>query len=182
MGTQSALTGQATSVALGYRYPNPTSHEQLERAVAGLEGKVGRNMQRFVEQVGQLSLGEWEELHTRTLDLSPLFIPYVGYVLWGENYRRGEFMADLKRDMERIRVDLGGELPDHLDPVLRYLDVAADPLPDLITDLPKAIEMMRTALKKAEAANPYRHLLAATAGAVDQILATQNSTENGASR
>lgn len=182
MSSESTVKGGAGIVALGYRYPTESSHSTLVTAMTDLEGKVGRGMQRFVDRVGQLTIGEWEELHTRTLDLSPLFIPYVGYVLWGENYRRGEFMADLKRDMERLGVDLKGELPDHLDPILRYLEVATDPLNDLIVDLPKAIDMMRTTLKKADSDNPYRHLLAATASYVDQIPAIQNPTETGAPR
>lgn len=180
--SESVVKGDATVVALGYRYPTPTSHAALVDATTNLEGKVGRRMQRFVDAVGQLDLGEWEELHTRTLDLSPLFIPYVGYVLWGENYRRGEFMADLKRDMERLGVDLLGELPDHLDPILRYLEVATDPLPDLMDDLPSAIATMRKTLKKADSDNPYRHLLGATASFVDEIPAAHNPTETGAPR
>jgi len=182
MAPDSTVIGEATVVALGYRYPRETSHKTLTSATANLEGPLGKRMRKFVDAVEQLSLGEWEELHTRTLDLSPLFIPYVGYVLWGENYRRGEFMADLKRDMERLGVDLKGELPDHLDPVLRYLEVSTEPLPDLIVDLPKAIDMMRTTLKKAASDNPYRHLLAATASFVDQIPPIQNPTETGAPR
>ena len=169
-------------VAAGYRYPTPTSHGVLSEAVAELDGPIGKHMRRFVVAVGQLELGKWEELHTRTLDLSPLFIPYVGYVLWGENYRRGEFMADLKRDMERLGVELHGELPDHLDPVLRYLDATPSPLSDLMADLPKAIGIMRSTLKKAESANPYRHLLAATAEVVGQSEAADSQNETGAPR
>ncbi len=180
MGSTPTTLRSAPVVATGYRYPTPTSHETLTRAVADLDGQIGKHMHQFVGAVGQLDLGEWEELHTRTLDLSPLFIPYVGYVLWGENYRRGEFMADLKRDMQRVGIDLHGELPDHLDPVLRYLDATPSPLPDLMADLPKAIGIMRTTLKKAESVNPYRHLLAATADVVEQ--AVKSHTETGAPR
>ncbi len=180
MGSPPTTVRPGSVVAAGYRYPTPTSHDALTTSVADLDGPIGKHMRQFVAAVGQLELGEWEELHTRTLDLSPLFIPYIGYVLWGENYRRGEFMADLKRDMERVGIDLRGELPDHLDPVLRYLDATESPLPDLMTDLPKAIGIMRTTLKKAESANPYRHLLAATADAVDRSVDSQNET--GASR
>ena len=174
--------GPASVVAMGYRYPNPTRLEPLGAAIEGLDGAVGRRMARFLQAVGRLELGKWEELHTRTLDLSPLFIPYVGYVVWGENYRRGEFMADLKRDMERCGVDLAGELPDHLDPVLRYLELADPPMADLVEELPRALAMMEKALKKAESDNPYRHLLAATVSVVDQILPTELPLESGAQR
>ena len=182
MGSTPTTLRPGSVVAAGYLYPTPISHEALTKAVADLDGPIGKHMRRFVDAVGQLELGEWEELHTRTLDLSPLFIPYIGYVLWGENYRRGEFMADLKRDMERLGVELHGELPDHLDPVLRYLDATPSPLPDLMADLPKAIGIMRSTLKKAESGNPYRHLLAATAEVVGHAEAADNHNEAGAPR
>ena len=160
----------AEVVALGYRYPTPDSAVTLRSAVESLaEGVVGNDMRRFVDAVDALSLGRWEELHTATLDLSPQFIPYVGHVRWGENYRRGEFMADLKVAMAAAGVDLGGELPDHIEPVLRFLAVASDPPADLIEVLPVAVRAMAETLKGVAPKNPYRHLLAATVAYVADL-------------
>lgn len=156
-------------VALGYRYPDADRLEILSAAVEEhLTGMAQRRMRRFVAAVGKLSLVEWEELHTRTLDLSPLFTPYVGHLIWGENYRRGEFMADLKRQMEHHGVELGGELPDHMEPVLRYLAVAPDPMSDLVHVIGDAVGAMRLALRSAEPDNPYRHLIGATVAVIGQ--------------
>ncbi|MDH3294434.1 MAG: nitrate reductase [Acidimicrobiia bacterium] len=156
-------------VARGFCYPAPGRLEELRQAVdKDLSGATQRRMRRFVSAVEGLSLAQWEELHTRTLDLSPVLVPYVGHLTWGENYRRGEFMADLKRDMELHNVDLGGELPDHIEPVLRYLAVAPEPFPDLVNILADAVGQMRAAVKKAEPKNPYRHLLAAVESIVDR--------------
>lgn len=164
--------GATGVVALGFAYPAPGHLEALDEAVEGLEaGAVRRSMERFTEAVGGLELGEWEELHTATCDLSPQFVPYVGHVVWGENYRRGEFMADLKADMESHSVELHGELPDHIEVVLRYIDAlahdGAEPREDLMEVLPDAVASMSHTLAKASAKNPYRHLLAATAAALD---------------
>ena len=72
-------------------------------------------------------------------------------------------MAELKVAQELAGVETSGELPDHLDPVLRLLAVA-DPAPaSLLEALPKALDKMRSELKDAERDNPYRHLLAAIA-------------------
>lgn len=159
----------AAVVALGYRYPDPASLQRLTAAVGSLRGVTHRRMSQFVEAVDGLGLGEWEELHTRTLDLSPAFVPYVGHVAWGENYRRGEFMADLKRHMEFVGVDLGGELPDHIEPILRYVAEADDPLADLLEVLAGAVSEMQSTLDAAEKTNPYRHLLAATLAVVQDL-------------
>ena len=158
----------AEVVALGYDYPTPSRVDDLKVLVdSSVRGVALRRMTDFIDQIGALALGEWEELHTSTLDLSPIFVPYVGHVQWGENYRRGEFMADLKREMKHEGVDLGGELPDHIAPVLRYLAKASEPLPDLVDVLTSAVAEMKSTLQKAAPANPYLHLLAATAAIVE---------------
>lgn len=152
----------AEVIASGFEYPTPDSLQRLaEDTETSTHGAVKRHLERFIAELEKLSMGEWEELHTSTLDLSPLFVPYVGHVAWGENYRRGEFMADLNAAMRDERVDLHGELPDHIAPVLRYLSVAAEPRQDLIDELPSAVETMAKTLSKASADNPYRHLMAA---------------------
>lgn len=153
----------AEAVALGYRYPSPSAAHELSAAISdALHGVVQNHMRKFLDAVSALTLGQWEELHTSTLDLSPQFVPYVGHVVWGENYRRGEFMADLKRAMTDAGVDLGGELPDHIEPVLRYLAAVDEPLADLIEVLPSAVATMEQTLAQASDTNPYRHLLDAT--------------------
>lgn len=163
------MMGTHAVVALGFTYPSPGHAEALRNAVVALEeGAVRRSMERFVEAVSGLELGEWEELHTATLDLSPKFVPYVGHVTWGESYRRGEFMADLKADMDANGVDAEGELPDHLGVVLRYLDTVDEPRGDLMEVLDEAVASMSSTLAKADKHNPYRHVLAAAAAAVGE--------------
>ena len=125
-----------------------------------------------------MTLAEWEELHTRTLDLSPPVAPYVGHAIWGETYKRGEFMASLKRAEDAESVDLEGELPDHLLPVLLYLDVAAEPLPELVEVIGPALKRMRRDLEKAESKNPYVGLL----DAIQAAVRTAVDTPVGASR
>ncbi len=153
----------AEVIAEGYRYPTDGSLASLAAAVDSWpNGVIKRRMIAFISELEDFPLGALEELHTATLDLSPKFVPYVGHVVWGENYRRGEFMADLNRAMRDADVELDGELPDHIAPILRYLAVADEPLADLVEVLPGALSTMAQTLAKAGSDNPYRHLLAAT--------------------
>jgi nitrate reductase delta subunit len=143
----------------------------LTDEVAAIEdGAIHRAMKNFVAQIGGKSLAEWEELHTVTLDLSPKFVPYVGHAVWGENYRRGAFMADLARAMGEAGIDLHGELPDHLDPVLRYVDEVVDPLPDVVEVLPVALMRMSKELRKSDKRNPYRHVLDAAQTVAEELI------------
>ena len=158
---------EATAIAMCFNYPDEDQAAELASTVLGLDdGKVRDHLTRFVDTLGGLTLGEWEELHTRTLDLSPLFAPYVGHLVWGESYRRGAFMAEMNREMADLQIDLDGELPDHLAPILRYLDIAPTPHQELIEILPGAVAGMIKELKKSDPKNPYRHVLAATKASV----------------
>ena len=70
---------------------------------AGEEGLCGLSS----NGIAPLSLGEWEELHTRTLDLNPPAAPYVGYQIWGDSYQRGAFLAKMNRALVEAGVDSG---------------------------------------------------------------------------
>ncbi len=152
-----------TLLAEAFRYPHPGHLEQLERGLASLppETPARPHLERFLRAVSALSLDAWEMLYTRTLDLSPLTAPYVGYQQWGENYRRGNFMSQLNAELARLHIPADGELPDHLIPVLRYLAAAETPLPELLENLAPAVDKMRAALRKAEKDNPYLFLFQA---------------------
>jgi len=143
-------------------YPYPGQVDQLEKDAQNAPNKSGsKAFAKFIAAVKQLSLTEQEELFTRTLDLSPLTAPYVGYQIWGESYKRGEFMAALNQEMKTYDINLEGELPDHLRPILDYLDAAPAPHPALLEVLEKSVQSMRKALKKNEADNLYLHLFTA---------------------
>ena len=166
------MTDSMDAILLGLVYPHPQALGLLQASTRDLAaGEIRRQMEDFVADISSLDLGEWEELHTRTLDLSPLFVPYVGHVVWGESYRRGAFMADLQRAQLDAGVDQQGELPDHLAPVLAYLAAVDQPLDDLVEVLPGAVTTMRRELGKSDPGNPYRHVLAAAAAAIDAHLA-----------
>jgi nitrate reductase delta subunit len=157
-------------LAAAFQYPTPDRLAELEQAAAGMEsGSTKRQFRAFVGELEGLSLAEWEELHTRSLDLSPLFVPYVGWVTWGENYQRGEFMAEMKAALEFQGVPMNGELPDHLDPVLRYLAVADPPLPSLVEVFPAAVATLTKKLKETDNSSPYLYLLKAIGSAAESL-------------
>jgi nitrate reductase delta subunit len=155
-----------TALARALLYPAPGSLAALEGALAVMPGGPAKSAYgEFVGKLRGLKLGEWEELHTRTLDLNPPAAPYVGYQIWGDSYKRGGFLARLKRAFAAAGVNPAGELPDHLAPILSYLACAPGPLPELVEVLDPALKRMLAALRKAEPANPYVDLLEAVQAA-----------------
>jgi len=148
--------------ALAFQYPFPGQIDVLVSETQALDNEPGgKALSKFAKKLEELSLSEQEELYTRTLDLSPLTAPYIGYHIWGENYQRGEFMAALNKEMRANDIDLEGELPDHLLPILRYLHTTSSPIPELIEILDQSLNSMIKALKKGEKDNPYLFLFEA---------------------
>ncbi len=62
-----------------------------------------------------------EETYTCTFDLQGVCCPYVGHHLFGDNYRRSWFMAQLNHSYLERNFSSGNELPDHISVILRFL-------------------------------------------------------------
>jgi nitrate reductase delta subunit len=149
-------------VALALRYPTEDAMDVLGASVGALQkGGAEREMRRFMKDVNGMPIGELEELYTMTFDLSPVVVPYVGHLAYGDSYERGTFMADLRGAMRSADIDPGSELPDHLDPILRYLGAVDEPIDSLEPILVPAITKMQKSLKKSNSKNPYLHVLTA---------------------
>jgi len=146
------------------QYPAPDLHERLALSVHALPpGPLRQALQTFLAQMALLSLGEWEELYTRTWDLDPLTPPYIGFHIWGEDYRRGNFLTQMQAACRQAGVETGGELPDHLAPVLRC--IAAGFIPDELGQVfNRALEKMAARLREKDSSNPYLGLIEALEG------------------
>ena len=144
-------------------YPMPFLADRVNEllplvAVVGQE--AARLLERFREFIAETTPAKLEELYTGTFDLQPFCYPYAGYQLFGEEYRRGMFMARLREYYRTNGFAAGDELPDHLCVILRFLSgrEVGEVEHELITDC------LVPALKKMEAgfagvANPYRGVL-----------------------
>lgn len=146
-------------LAAGFCYPDSEHlaflHEGADFLPAGAAKKAFLS---FLLRIGALPLSDWEELHTRTLDLNPTAAPYFGFQTWGESYQRGAFLAALNHELTAADVDTEGELPDHLIPVLRYLGRAQSPLPELVEILEPVMARLISVLHKSDPDNPYLDL------------------------
>lgn len=149
-------------LAAGFCYPD-TDHLEFLHAGAGFlqAGAVKKAFLSFLQHIAGLSLSEWEELHTRTLDLNPPAAPYFGFQTWGESYQRGAFLAMLNHELAAEEIDTEGELPDHFIPVLRYLGCSKTPLPELVEILEPVMVRLISVLHKSDPDNPYLDLFQA---------------------
>ncbi len=141
-------------------YPAPFAIERIDELlplIAAVDGKAGEYLGRFREFVAETTTAKQEELYTSTFDLQPLCYPYLGYQLFGEEFRRGIFMAGLREHYRICGFEAGEELPDQLCVILRFLAgreqeaVERELVSDcLVPSLEKMVEGF------ADVANPYR--------------------------
>ena len=172
--------GQFVLLAEALRYPAPGRLDILtQNGMELADESCKKAYSRFISGISRLSLGDWEELHTRTLDLNPPAAPYIGYQTWGDNYQRGTFMSMMNRAIAAHQVDGEGELPDHLIPVLRLVDALNEPLDELIEVLSPAVDRIHAALEKADPTNPYLNLMQAIAIACSSLMRTTKPAVNG---
>jgi nitrate reductase delta subunit len=142
-------------------YPGDDWAECLERAERlCLPGSSHSLLREFLSDVQSTPVPLLQECYTRIFDLNPVCTLEVGYHLFGENYKRGLFLANLSETEKSHEVALNGQLPDYLPALLLLLDRL--PEGELRTDLISqcmvaALEKMSQALSKSE--SPYAHLI-----------------------
>lgn len=102
---------QATYDLLAGRYVLAAAHISAFASILPTKG----------EPFSQEALDEVQEVFTRSFDVQAITTLSVGYLMFGDDYRRGELMVNLTREHTAAGVDCGSELADHLPNVLRLL-------------------------------------------------------------
>lgn len=145
-----------------FRYPYPGQEEKIrELWTRTASSRLRKAVETFLVRGKSRTPEEKEMLYTHMFDLNPLVAPYIGWHIWGEDFKRGAFMAMLKQELGQTGIDLEGELPDHLVPVFRYLAVAGSPPAELLEVLVPALTKMRQQLREQDADNDYLPVLEA---------------------
>ena len=83
--------------------------------------QAGEILLPFTELISRISRTAQEELFTRTFDVQAITTMDLGYVLFGDDYKRGAILVNLNREHRDAGNDCGNELADHLPNVLRLL-------------------------------------------------------------
>lgn len=121
-------------------YPDANFPQRVLDLKEYLDGryiKAGAELDRFISHLPTQDLLIMQELFTRSFDVQAVTTLDVGYVLFGDDYKRGEMLANLNREHNQAGVDCGTELADYLPNLLSLLAVLKDE--DLIHDLVNAV-------------------------------------------
>lgn len=112
-------------VADVFEYPRSVYPERVRRAKRCLDKKYPRaaaELDQFLELLPADDLRIMQELYTRSFDVQAVTTLDIGYVLFGDDYKRGELLSNLNREHRAHDNDCGRELADHLPNVLRLME------------------------------------------------------------
>ncbi len=88
--------------------------------------EAARSLDQVLELLPRNDLRALQELHTRSFDVQALTTLDLGYVLFGDDYKRGELLSNLMREHRLANNDCHTELGDHLPNVIRLLPLLTD--------------------------------------------------------
>jgi nitrate reductase assembly molybdenum cofactor insertion protein NarJ len=112
-----------------FRYPDVKYKESVDACSQILKDNYPdayENMAPFFEYIGRKSLYEIEENFSKTFHIQAVCYLDIGYVLFAEDYKRGEFLVRMKNEQENVNNDCGIELADNLPNVLTLMPMLKD--------------------------------------------------------
>lgn len=131
-------------------YPAPGLARKAEECAAligSVQPQAAKLLKNFRDFAEENPLGKLQEVYSGFFDLNSICHPYVGYQLFGENYKRSVFLVGLKKSYRAEGFEASpDEIPDRLSVVLRYAaESKSDDVDDLLTKgLLPALERMTT--------------------------------------
>ncbi len=143
-------------------YPEEDYRRHLERLSTALTGQqeMEEKLEPFRTFVANSKFTELEELFTRTFDMNPPSCLEVGWHLYGEDYKRGELLVNMRQALAQYHLPESEELPDHMSHCLQLLArMELEEAPIFVDEyLLPALEKILESLKPE---NPFTGLLEA---------------------
>jgi nitrate reductase assembly molybdenum cofactor insertion protein NarJ len=107
-----------------FQYPKTDYKEKVreaENVLSELYPETLKTFKQFSEFVSNSSHDEITEIFTRTFDVQAITTLDVGYVLFGDDYKRGELLVNLNREHREAANECTDELADNLANLLSLL-------------------------------------------------------------
>ena len=121
-------------------YPDadfPARVRDIKDYLSGHYADAALELDRFMELLPADDVQAMQELFTRSFDVQAATTLDIGYVLFGDDYKRGILLANLNREHRNASIDTGTELADYVPNLLRLMAVMEDE--EVLRDLAYAI-------------------------------------------
>lgn len=112
-----------------FKYPTADIKQQVNDVAAMLRSEypnAAEALSRYVNWINTTDIHEIEEVYAKTFHVQAVCYLDLGYVIFGEDYKRGEFLVNMKREQKEAGNDCSPELPDNLANVLTLLPKLKD--------------------------------------------------------
>ena len=107
-----------------FRYPTIESIKSIQRVLDFLIEKdlvLASKFEPFVKFHADKQMSYLEEQYIKTFDVQASCHLDIGYVIFGDDSKRGRFLFHMKEEQEKIGNDCGSDLADFLPNVLTLL-------------------------------------------------------------
>jgi nitrate reductase delta subunit len=115
-------TSTYAQLARLFEYPGEDYFADVREGLEAMnaeEPEAARLLAEFSSAIESTDTYELQELFTRTFDLNPACTLEIGWQLYGEDYKRGEFLVKMRVRLREQELPESSELPDHLTQALR---------------------------------------------------------------
>lgn len=123
------LKGPYHLLAKLFIYPETNYADEIKNVQYYLEKnhkEAAETLNPFSNFVENSPLHTLEELFTRSFEVQAVTTLDLGYLLFGDDYKRAELLVNLNREHNTVNNDCGNELSDHLPNVLSLLPMLND--------------------------------------------------------
>lgn len=112
-----------------FEYPKSNlslSAEKLNQFLEKSYPELFQKGQEFYKAIADSSLHDQQEYYLKTFDIKAIIALDLGYLIFGEDYKRAEFLVNLQKEHKKTGIDCGSELGDHLPNILQLLAKSSD--------------------------------------------------------
>lgn len=105
-------------------YPTPAVSvlaRQCTEMMNSENPNAAEQLKNFEQAITGMSLTRLQEVYAKYFDLNPDCTLNTSYHLFGDDWRRSMFLAELKGIYDANAFPTGNELPDHLCLILRFI-------------------------------------------------------------
>ena len=146
-----------------FRYPDENLGDRMQDLLSLVSEQLyeqASNVGFVLDNFNKMSIPQQQEYYMKTFNVQAVCYLDIGYVMFGEDYKRAQLLVNLQSEHRVAGVDCGNELGDYLPNVLTLLakttdQIFAEELGFIITT--PAVRFMLTKFKGVN--NIYKDML-----------------------
>jgi len=112
-----------------FEYPGENTYQDnkgLLSIVQEMQPQQFDKIQAVLKTINESSISKQQEYYMKTFDVQAVCYLDIGYLMFGEDYKRAQLLVNLQQEYKRAGIDCGTELGDHLPNILRLIASTRD--------------------------------------------------------